>query len=345
MVCDGAFDFLPVSKEIGGLSVPYVVFNGFTPNPTYEDMCRGVELFNREMCDVVLAIGGGSALDVAKCIKLYHNMEAGENYLEQEIRPNDTEIIAVPTTAGTGSESTRFAVIYYKGEKQSVADESILPKFVILNSRLLNTHPEYHRKTTMLDALCHGIESFWSVNSTQESRGYSEKAIRMILENMGGYLMNTTAGNRAMLLASNFAGRAINITQTTAGHAMCYKLTSLYGISHGHAAALCLPKVWCYMLDHMDQCIDPRGKEFLEERLEELSEILAGSREPGAGSEEFENIVSRLNLGAPGPARLEELKALAGSVNPVRLKNNPVRLSENALEGLYKKIVGTPDSC
>lgn len=344
LVCDNAFDFLPVSKEINGLSVPYVVFNGFTPNPTYEDVCTGAQLFRREQCDVVLAVGGGSALDVAKCIKLYHSMDAGENYLKQAVVPNDTEMIAVPTTAGTGSESTRYAVIYYQGEKQSVADDSILPRYVVLNARLLDTLPEYHRKTTMLDALCHGIESLWSVNSTQESRGYSEKAIRMILENMDEYLKNTTAGNHAMLLASNYGGQAINITQTTAGHAMCYKLTSLYGISHGHAAALCLPKIWNYMLGHMDQCIDPRGQDFVNARFKELSGILAGSRELSAGCEKFEEILSRLKLGAPAPASPEELEVLSGSVNPVRLKNNPVRLNKDVLKELYEEIIGSPDS-
>ncbi len=340
LVCDGAFSFLPVSKEIERLVVPYAVFSSFTPNPVYEDMCRGVEVFNREKCDTVLAIGGGSAMDVAKCVKLYNRMDGSRNYLEQEIIPNRTEIIAVPTTAGTGSESTRFAVIYYKGEKQSISDESLIPKYVILCSELLQTLPDYHRKATMLDALCHGIESFWSVNSTRESRDYSEKAVRMILEHMNAYLGNTEDGNRNMLVASNFAGKAINLTQTTAGHAMCYKLTSIYGIAHGHAAALCLPKIWNYMLHHIDDCIDPRGQDYLKSTFEELSFILTGEKGLFAGCDQFNSILSGLDLSVPVLTSEEELQVLAKSVNPVRLKNNPVRLSEDVLKGLYREILG-----
>ena len=91
----------------------------------------------------------------------------------------------------------------------------------------------------MMDAFCHALESFWSVNSTEESRRYSKEAIELVLENMEEYLLNTTDGNAGMLLAANIVGKAINITQTTARHAMCYKITSLFGCAHGHAAVLC----------------------------------------------------------------------------------------------------------
>ena len=99
-------------------------------------------------------------MDVAKCIKVFYNMDEQRNYLEQEIVPNDVRLLAAPTTAGTGSEATRDAVLYFEGKKQSVSHESCIPSAVLMDPSLLQTLPEYHRKSSMLDA----TESFWSVN-------------------------------------------------------------------------------------------------------------------------------------------------------------------------------------
>ncbi len=315
-----------------------VRFSDFHPNPSYESVVKGVTLFHHSGCDSIVAVGGGSAMDVAKCIKLYSNMDTTENYLRQKIIPNDVKLLAIPTTAGTGSEATRYAVIYYKGEKQSVADSSCIPQAVLMDPNTLKTLPIYQKKSTMLDALCHAIESFWSVNSTQESKKHSEEALRMILSNIDAYLDNDEAGNAAMLRAANLAGRAINITQTTAGHAMCYKLTSLYGIAHGHAAALCVNRIWPYMLDHMEQCLDPRGKLYLRKTFEDLAAVM-GSRTPYGSVKKFQSILEELALETPTPEQ-EDYEILKTSVNPVRLKNHPVLLDENAIDELYHQILG-----
>ena len=116
-VIDSSFPFLNIKDEIEEVKVPYVRFSDFTPNPLYEDVCKGVDLFRRAQCDTILAVGGGSSIDVAKCIKLYCKMSDEKLYLEQEYRDTGVKLIAIPTTAGTGSESTRYAVIYYDGKK------------------------------------------------------------------------------------------------------------------------------------------------------------------------------------------------------------------------------------
>ena len=100
--------------------------------------------------------------------------------------------------------------------------------------------PLYQKKATLLDALCHALESFWSINSTFESKKYSERAIELILENRNQYLKENEDANYKMLEASYMAGKAINIAKTTAGHAMSYQLSMMYGIAHGHAAGLCV---------------------------------------------------------------------------------------------------------
>lgn len=304
LVCDGSMQFLRLNQYFASLEqrlgIQVVRFTDFQPNPSYESVECGVNCFHENNCDMIAAVGGGSAIDVAKCIKLYSNMDKHENYLKQQIIPNSIPFLAVPTTAGTGSEATRYAVIYYNGEKQSVADESCIPSAVLIDSSTLKTLPLYQKKATMMDALCHALESFWSVNSTDESMEYSRCAIQLILENRKGYLDNVDEANTNMLKAANIAGRAINITQTTAGHAMCYKLTSLYGIAHGHAAALCIRKLFPYMLSEDAKCIDPRGTQYLCHVFNEIAKAM-GCSTANEAAEYFEQIVTGLELKIPVP--------------------------------------------
>lgn len=336
LVCDRSFPYLPIKDFFK----PAVVFDQFTPNPLYEQVCKGVELFNGNRCDAIVAVGGGSTLDVAKCIKLYCRMDPSRNYLEQECKDSCVPLIAVPTTAGTGSESTRYAVIYYDGKKQSITHTSIVPDYAILEPKLLKSLPLYQKKCTMLDALCQGIESLWSVNSTDESMVFSKMAIETIMYHWHGYIENNDEDDaKSIMLAANYAGRAINITQTTAPHAMSYKLTSMYGLPHGHAVALCLPEVWMYMMEHPEKCIDKRGAEHLEFIFEWLGRLmLCDSAYKGLMM--FRAIMFSLDMSAPESNNLDaDLEVLVHSVNPVRLKNNPVALDEKTIDVIYKKIL------
>ncbi|CCZ60349.1 phosphonoacetaldehyde reductase [Hungatella hathewayi] len=328
---------VPLKEYWDSLNIPYVYFNGFSSNPLYQSLVDGVRIFRQEKCDMIIAVGGGSAIDVAKCIKLYSHMNEQTNFFDQEIVENTIPLMAVPTTAGTGSESTRFAVIYYNGEKQSICNESIIPDYVILEPELLSSLPLYQKKSTVMDALCQAIESMWSVNSTEESMGYSKRAITMILNSLDAYLDGEPESNEKILKASNLAGRAINITQTTAAHAMSYKITSLFGLPHGHAVALCLPHVWKYMNDHLDRCIDPRGAEYLADILHEIALCMKESTAEKA-VEYFEGIMDKMGLGTDIRIDNAQLTLLASSVNPVRLKNNPVRLDSEVLSEMYSEI-------
>ena len=322
------------------LGVKVTRFMDFTPNPRYESVVTGVALFRQEDCRGIVAVGGGSAMDVAKCIKLYSNMlgnGADGDYLRQKIVPNEIPFLAMPTTAGTGSEATRYAVIYYDGAKQSVADPSCIPGTVLMDSSVLRTLPEYQKKSTVMDALCHAIESFWSVNSTEKSKLVSCEAIKMIMANLDAYLANTDDGNAAMLLAANLAGKAINIAQTTAGHAMCYKITSLFGCAHGHAAALCDLVLFPWMIENADKCIDPRGKGYLDRTLNEIGHAM-GCKDAVSGAGKFADLFENFDLGIP-TASEEQFLTLKTSVNPVRLKNHPIALDEETIDDLYHKIL------
>ena len=340
LVCDSSFPFLTIKSDIERMGVPYVVFDQFTPNPLYEDVCKGVDLFNSAQCDTILAVGGGSSLDVAKCIKLYCRMDKDRLYLEQEYKDTGVKLVAIPTTAGTGSESTRYAVIYYDGKKQSVTHDSIIPDVAILEPKVLKSLPLYQKKCTMMDALCQGIESWWSVNSTDESKKLSKEAIETIMHWWHEYIFeNTDASAEAIMHAANIAGQAICITQTTAPHAFSYKITSLYKLPHGHAVAICLPEIWSYMLGHIDGCIDNRGGQYLQEIFDNIA-LSMGANSAEKAIDLIRDMLSEMELTAPvlGRDTETEIETLCKSVNPVRLKNNPVLLDYDAICLLYNQV-------
>ena len=340
LVCDSSFPFLSIREDIETMGVPHVLFDEFTPNPLYEDVCKGVDIFRITKCDTILAVGGGSSMDVAKCIKLYCKMPKDRLYLEQPYEDTGVRLIAVPTTAGTGSESTRYAVIYYDGKKQSVTHDSIIPDIAVLEPKVLKTLPLYQKKCTMMDALCQGIESWWSVNSTDESKHNSKIAVETIIKNWNDYIFkNTDESARQIMLAANYAGRAICITQTTAPHAFSYKITSLYGIPHGHAVAVGLPVIWEYMTENMDRCIDSRGGDYLSQIFVDISKSM-GCVSTSDAIYLFRAIMEEMDMQPPiAKHREAEIEKLAMSVNPIRLKNSPIKLDETCIYNLYEKII------
>lgn len=346
LVCDESISFLPsISLKISELEksgVKFVRFSDFCANPVYDSVVSGVRVFRDNCCDAIFAIGGGSSLDVAKCIKLYSNMPgSGESgsFLKQTVVPNSIPFLAMPTTAGTGSEATRYAVIYYEGDKQSITSESIIPSVVLHDPSCLETLPDYQKKATAMDALCHAIESFWSVNSNDESKSYSVAAIEGILSNLSGYLNGDPSSFSGMLDAAYNAGKAINITQTTAGHAMCYKITSLYGVAHGHAAILCDRVLFPWMVKNIDslECIDPRGVDYLKSVFRSIGMAMGASSVEDA-CDKLVALFDSLSLSVPF-ADPSELDILCSSVNPVRLKNHPVKLDDETIRSLYCKIL------
>ena len=347
LVVDSSYPFLSIKDDIEALEMEKVMFSDFTPNPLYEDVCKGIELLKAEKCDSILSVGGGSAIDVAKCIKLAVLASEGNNAIipplvNTRVACDGSKLpfIAIPTTAGTGSESTHNAVMYYEGSKQTVTNDGVLPDYAVLEPSVLKTLPLYQKKCTMMDALCQGIESWWSVNSTEESYEYSRKTIELIMQNWRAYIFNNDSEAAAkIMLGANYGGRAINITQTTAAHAMSYKITSMYKLPHGHAVAVCLPEIWEYMIMNTEKCIDSRGSEYLNDIFLCISRFL-GVGTPRDAIKLFRQMMKDMELSNPEAVeREQELATLSSSVNPIRLKNNPVGLDVDTIRGLYETIV------
>ncbi len=348
LVVDSSYPFLNIKDAIEALPVKErVMFSDFTPNPLYEQVCNGIELLKTSYCDTILAVGGGSAIDVAKCIKLAVLAQEGNAAIipplvSTRVACDGAKLpfIAIPTTAGTGSESTHNAVMYYEGAKQTVTNDGVLPDFAVLEPSVLKTLPLYQKKCTMMDALCQGIESWWSVNSTVESYEYSRKTVELIMANWRKYIFeNDDEAAAQIMLAANYGGRPINITQTTAAHAFSYKITSLYKLPHGHAVAVGLPEIWAYMLGNMDKCIDSRGQEYLADIFYQIAKAM-GCGTPVDAISLFRQMMVEMELKNPVAVnRIDELDVLSTSVNPVRLKNNPIFLDSKTISFIYNVII------
>ncbi len=303
------------------------VYSGYHPNPEISDSLQGLEIFRKEECDGIVSIGGGSCMDTAKAVKARLNA-ADEEALRKSVLEEDNACphIAIPATAGTGAEATQTAVVYADGTKLSLSHPSLRPEGTVLDASLLESLPAYHKKSCALDALAQGIESYWSRSATDDSRVHAYLAILGILDNLKKYLEGDAHAADEMLDASYQSGKAIQITRTTAAHAMSYRLTKTMGVAHGHACMLTLPTLWEMML--------PR-----EEMKVTLADLADKMRlgDPQMGPKLLRGILYDLEMEIPPMPDAETLDALADSVNTERLKNHPVEMSREDVRDAYRR--------
>ncbi len=325
-----------------------ISFSDFSVNPQLEDVKKGIALYRQAQCDLVIAVGGGSVIDIAKSINFLAAQPAdAEKYIRKELTPihKPRTFVAVPTTAGTGSEATHFAVVYIGKTKYSLAhQEWMIPQYVFLDPNLSLHLPKYITASTGIDALCQAVESYWSTQSTEESKQYAKQAITIILQNLVGAVQRPSLQSReSMLLAANLAGKAINISKTTACHSVSYPITSYFGVSHGHACALTLAEMCLYnskVSEH--DCLDKRGATYVKNILSELC-MLFQVEDIDEMQRKIESMMDKigldrkltlLNISAPEHHDV----IVANGFNPERVKNNPRELTEQALREILKRI-------
>ena len=243
----------------------------------------------RRPVDGFIAVGGGTVIDTAKLLNLAIVSERSiKELLNSKTAPSNVlPCFAVPTTAGTGAEATRFAVCYEGETKYSIDFEVIRPSIVALVTEFPSTQTPYQNATTNFDAYAQAVESLWAKGATDESKRYANRALALMNEDK-------------WLEASYWAGRAIDISRTTAAHAFSYYLTSHYGIPHGHAVYM----VFEYI------CRNNGHPEYIK-TVPELKTLREFAAEKGMG----------------GPSLVEELFA---HVNPKRLGNNPVEVRKES---------------
>jgi len=325
---------------------PAAVFSEFEPNPKLQHVLEGLSAFRQSEADIVLAVGGGTAIDIAKLIVVLAATPAdplavvrGESPPSRPAAP----LIVTPTTSGSGSEATQFAVVYVDGLKHSVDHPHLLPAYCVLDPSLSAKLPAGITAQCGLDAFSQAIESIWSVRATESSLQNAFEAARLAFAHLHDAVhAPTPAARAAMCRASHLAGRAINETRTTASHAVSYALTSDFGVPHGHAVALTLGP----MLEHNagvtpGEVNDPRGVGHVQQRIRQILELL-GCETAEQGNEAIQQFVrslgcevrlSRLGIRSP-----EELQSIVGKINLERLRNNPRQLTSPQLLTLLQSI-------
>lgn len=301
-------------RYIDSLRTKTAKFTEVEENPSEECAARALKAFTYFGGDLLISIGGGSVIDTAKAVKY-------------KLGKNDLAHIAVPTTAGSGSEATPFSVLCRDGVKYSLCDMTLIPEESILDSRMLESLSSQQRKVSLLDALCHSIESMMSKNTTAESLKFSKKSISIILDDYMAFVNGEKEVYEDIFKASYYAGKAICITKTSIGHAMSYSLTTGYSIQHGQAVVLCLI--------HALEFAERNG------RCDMFNEIYA-AMECGHNCTAAEKLLEIYrNMDVKQSFRLTGASPaeLSRKVNTDRLSNSVIAFCADDVEEIYSNII------
>lgn len=234
-----------ITSRLQQAKIEWQVFDDVIPDPPIEKISLGVSAVLSVRADVLIAIGGGSAIDSAKAIREVA-IQADSSYP----RP---ALIAIPTTSGTGSEVTSFSVISdtKNNKKIPLADVSLLPDEAILDAELVKSVPPTITADTGMDVFTHALESYVSINNNEFSAALAEKAIEIT----GSFLLrsyldnNDTHARQKMHVASCLAGLAFNTASLGINHSMAHQLGAEFHIPHGRANAMLLPHIIEYNSD------------------------------------------------------------------------------------------------
>lgn len=323
-----------------------VQFNDFETNPKFEEVIKGIHMYRRKNFDLVIAVGGGSVMDVAKLINIFAaNPGKPEDYIKKEIEitKKGKPLVAIPTTSGSGSEATHFAVVYIDGIKYSLSHEFILPDWCIVDSNLAMSMPANVAAASGMDALSQAIESYWSVNSTLESKKHSEAALKLIMGNLIQSINIPSVKSRdAMAKGAFLAGKALNIAKTTAPHALSYMMTSQLGLAHGHAVGLTLGPVLEYNANvSEDDCNDNRGSKYVRNIINQIISLL-GVKTPEQAKTKIKTLMKQIHL-ETDTKKLgisnKTIEMIIENVNIERLKNNPRKFPDKeSIRKIINKI-------
>ena len=331
----------PVVDSMADAGVQTSVFDAVTADPPESVVLSALEKLNQSDCDGVIAVGGGSSMDVAKVVAvLARGRQAlSELYGVDQVQGERLPLILVPTTAGTGSEVTPVAVIT-TGEttKAGVSSPKLLPDVAVLDAELTAGLPASITAMTGIDAMVHAIEAFTSKHKKNPiSDMLAQRALRLLAGNIRRVLAdgNDMPAREAMLLGSMFAGQAFANAPVAAVHALAYPLGGHYHIPHGLSNSLMLPTVlhfnstavagqYAALCNELPGNVSPSANDFISwfETLISDSGLPATLREAGVAEDMLPTLASDAML----QQRL--------------LVNNPVPLSESDALNLYRRAWG-----
>ena len=288
----------------------------------------------------MLAIGGGCALDYAKIVSVSsNNIEFSLNDFNKVKINKKIFLVAVPTTAGSGSEVTEGAVIYKNKIKHSLEHKFITPDRYFLIPELVLKNSKTIKSNSGFDALSQSIESILSNKSNKQSIGYAQKAIKILNQFFIKYYLKPTKFNaHKMQLAANLAGKAICISKTTAPHAVSYPFSIYFKLNHGHAVSLTFNEFIKFNFQNMHKAYN---KPLLKKKFQKIFKSTKTDNING-----FITLIDKLKKQIKFETKLKQLsinldknlsKILKG-VNIKRLKNNPVKLTKKDVKNILYQI-------
>ncbi len=292
-----------LEKALKEAGIPYTIYDKTVANPTTVNVREALELYHKEGCDAIIGFGGGSSMDCAKAVgacAVKPNQSLAQMKGILKVHKKLPLLMAVPTTAGTGSETTLAAVITDADTryKYAINDFPLIPRYAVLDPKVTLSLPPFITATTGMDALTHAVEAYIGNSTTIDTRRDALKAIKLIFENIDIAYEHgdNIQARRNMLHASFYAGCAFTKSYVGYVHAVAHSLGGQYNVPHGLANAILLPLV----LREYGSCID--------KKLHRLA-IAAGLADKNTPDHEAAELFIRA---------IEEMKERLGIVNIVK---------------------------
>ncbi len=333
----------PLEKVLKKNSVNYTVYDKTQPNPTVNNVEEALQLYHGHHCDGLIAIGGGSSMDCAKALgarAAYPKKTLGQmKGILRVLRPLPT-FIAIPTTAGTGSEVTLAAIVTdsEKRHKYALMSFPLIPHYAVLDAQLTYSLPPHLTSTTGMDALTHAVEAYIGRSTTKETRLLAEEAVKLVFENVeAAYTDGSNRNAREnMLHAAYKAGVAFSKSYVGYIHAVAHSLGGQYGTPHGLANAVIMPYV-----------LEAYGESSYKKlhRLGIVAGVSAENDTHQVGAEKFINAIKELNAQMGIPTKIsgiqkEDIPIMARhaekEANP--LYPVPKLMTRSKLERFYYQI-------
>ncbi|MEL7568736.1 MAG: phosphonoacetaldehyde reductase [Dehalobacterium sp.] len=338
------WEMVPLVEELRtkceSLGGTFTWIKAVAANPTQSTLITALRKIGNKKVDTIIAFGGGSSIDLAKGISLFHSIEKNNAYTTEVIMESiknkrykngeSVDIIAVPSTAGSGSEVTQWATIWddNKTGKFSIDHPSLKPKLAMIVPELTRSLSREMTLSTGLDAMCQAIESYWSKHTTPVVQEIAFRAIELITGNLRKAILepNNIQVRERMCRASVLAGFAFSQTRTTACHSISYPLTMLYGVPHGLAASITLDAVGKINKGHFTND----------------NELFSLFKEYG-GIRNWINMVSQgvieMRLSSFGITEKDIPLIVHKAFTGGRMDNNPVDLSREDVDQILKTII------
>ena len=292
-----------LEKALKEAGIPYTIYDKTVANPTTVNVREALELYHKEGCDAIIGFGGGSSMDCAKAVgacAVKPNQSLAQMKGILKVHKKLPLLMAVPTTAGTGSETTLAAVITDADTryKYAINDFPLIPRYAVLDPKVTLSLPPFITATTGMDALTHAVEAYIGNSTTIDTRRDALKAVKLIFENIDIAYEHgdNIQARRNMLHASFYAGCAFTKSYVGYVHAVAHSLGGQYNVPHGLANAILLPLV----LREYGSCID--------KKLHKLA-IAAGLADKNTPDHEAAELFIR---------SIEEMKERFGIVNIVK---------------------------